>query len=122
MHFYLIRSAASKPDSQGTQKYSLACESDAEVFLFLWADQEPKLTHLQLLFHEQVLEWRTGQGFHISQTNRKRMTPSQIGWQKGSRTFSEVDEPNALEVGVNLLKAAQLPSPFDHLLNKQLGF
>ena len=101
-------------------KHSLVCEEDPGIFLFLWLNDEDQLTHLQLLFDEQVLEWRLGRGYELYQTNRRSEGAHGLGYQKGSRSLSAYENPQAKEYGLALLGEAQFPPPFGALVQGTL--
>jgi len=122
MLYYLIRSKASAPDSQGVRKFSFASEQDGEVFLFLWVNQEGFLHHLQLVYDEQVLSWKPDSKFDFAKTNRTADSFGQVGRQKGSRTLIGIEDQRALLAGVDRLKQIRLPEPFDRVLEEALVF
>ncbi|OGH01595.1 MAG: hypothetical protein A2600_11615 [Candidatus Lambdaproteobacteria bacterium RIFOXYD1_FULL_56_27] len=120
MRFYKIKSQSSTLLEQGLFKHSLVCEEDPGIFLFLWLDEEDQLTHLQLLFDEQVLEWRRGQGYELYQTNRRSEGAHGLGYQKGSRNLVAFHNPKAKAQGLALLGESQFPQPFGALVQGTL--
>jgi len=116
MQFYLIRSKASVADSKGVQKFSFACETGEETFLFLWLGSEKELVHLQWVFDEQVLSWKPTQGFEFGLTNRHMAVTSQLGRQKGSRTLNASGDSEAMQRAMQQLRKVQLPPDFQQHL------
>lgn len=114
--FYAIRSKQAESAQGGLYKQSLACAEDGSVFLFCWLDGAGLLKHLQLVYDEQALDWRPGEGFSHSWTNRRVEGAQGIGFAKGSRSLQQAEDPQGRQKGLDLLKEAQLPEPFAKLV------
>ncbi|MDT8448387.1 MAG: hypothetical protein RRB13_15950 [bacterium] len=120
--FYEIQSKGSQVAQKGLFKRVLACGEIPGVFLFCWLDAQGHLAHYQLLYDEQVIDWKAGQGFVHAWTNRRSDgVGQQIGLAKGSRSLELAEDPEGRAQGMSLLGQASFPAPFDQLIGATLN-
>ena len=120
-NFYEVRSRKSQEFVNGVRQVSLVCSDDPEIHCFLWIDQEQKLTHLQFLFNEKLIEWFSNkQGLTVSETNRRSSPTGKTGVLKGVRTIHSIQDNSILQEGLNIIKAADFPKTYKDLIQTKL--
>ncbi len=120
LEFYQVRSRKSAESVNGLRQISLACDGHPDIHGFLWFDEAGGLRYLQFLFDEQVLEWKAGQGFRCSSTNREAQQLFEVGRNKGARTVGEGLEAEALAPRVAQLREAEFPAELQEALTQVL--
>jgi len=121
--FYEIKSKKSRMFVDGIRQVSLVCSTDPAIYFFLWLDEDQKLTHLQFVFDEKIIEWFADrERISTSQTNRRDPSTSNpgVGVHKGARTIHAVDDDSILNEGVEIIKRATLPGSYETLIKSKL--
>ena len=119
--FYEIKSKKSRMFVDGIRQVSLVCSTDPAINFFLWLDEKQKLTHLQFIFDEKIIEWFADkERISTSQTNRRFPSTSKPGVHKGVRTIHSVEDDSILNEGVEIIKHAILPGSYETLVKSKL--
>ena len=94
--FYVINTQKSQEIENGLRLITLECENRFDAHGFLWIDKEDKIMQIQLLFGEMAIEWKSGKGIKYSRTNRAVEVPEGIGFHKGVRDLSQLDNTDSI--------------------------
>ena len=95
--FYVINTQKSEELVDGLRQITLECENRFDAHGFLWINEEGEIMHIQLLFGEQAIEWKSGKGIKYSRTNRATEIPEGIGFHKGVRDLRQVEDKDSIK-------------------------
>ena len=112
---YLIRSSKTEEWENGVRKVSFACD-DPDIHAFVWLDLRERLSGIQIIFREKVLEWDKSSGVSHGDTNREADEEAH-GYQKGARSIhNQVHSIDQSDLA--LLKTLLFPREWDSLIKR----
>ena len=113
MELYLIRSSKTEEWENGVRKLSFGCD-DPDIHAFVWVDLRERLSGIQIIFRERVLEWDKSSGVSLGDTNRESIMET-YGYQKGARSIhNQVHSIGQSDLA--LLKTLLFPREWDALI------
>ena len=113
LELYLIRSSKTEEWKNGVRKLSFACD-DPDIHAFAWVDLRERLSGIQIIFRERVLEWDESSGVSLGDTNREAIVET-YGYQKGARSIhNQVHSIDQSDLA--LLKTLLFPGEWDALI------
>lgn len=111
------------PDENGNRKICYICEEqNNEIHLFLWIDKNNRTVAFQFFFFEKVLDWNQESGLTTNITNRLESpcTEDKIGFLKGSRTLTRVNDPGILNEAIEIISKSVFPTGIAEILESKI--
>ena len=119
--FYQIKSQKSLEYQNGLRQITLNCESNPQIYCFVWINKAEEMEHIQFVFNENIIEWFKEQGISVGQTNRKMFAYSlKTGIHKGARTIHETQSDDILEDGTNIIMDSEFPEDFQSAIQEKI--
>jgi len=116
--FYEIKTLRSHEIIEGHRKTSYSCADHQEIFCFVWFDKDEKMTQLQLIFDEKIINWEVERGLTVGETNRRNQLSDKTGIHKGSRTIIEITDQKVKDEGLLIINNSNLPESYKDIINK----